>query len=324
MKKIRWGMIGTGDVAERKGGPALYRALRSELIGVTNRKVAKAESFAARHGGPQVFASVAEMLQCDDVDAVYIATPPESHCELTLQCAAAGKHVLCEKPMALTTGDCEKMIATCDEHSVSLAVAYYRRCFPVVEKIKELLDQESIGQPLRISACTYSQFVADTETPWRLDGSIGGGGFLMDVGTHRFDLMAYLFGMPTVVKAIVGTQLLNASVEDAASIILEFPNNVQATASFQWNSPIARDTLEIVGSRGILWTNSLSDEGRLFLETNEERQEWALPASAPVHLNLVQRFVDHLLDGKPNPLDGRSGSMASAITSLCYGESVAK
>ena len=318
MAELRWGIIGTGDVAERKGGPALYLAERSRLTGVTNRNLDKAQSFATRHRDPQVFQSVAELLASEQIDAVYIATPPDSHCELTLQCAKAGMHVLCEKPMAFSPGDCEKMVDVCRRNNVSLAVAYYRRYFPVVEKIKALLDAGAVGQPLRVSTTTVSQFSSDSPQPWRLNKAIGGGGFLMDLGTHRFDLMGYLFGRPTSVKAIVCTQKLDASVEDAGSVCMEFDNAVQATASFQWNCPVARDTLEVIGTDGILWTDSLSDEGRLSLQTRTQTEHWELPATAPVHLRLVQRFVDHLIDGSPNPLDGDSGSIATEIANRCY------
>ena len=133
--------------------------------------------------------------------------------------------------------------------------------------------------------------------------------------------MAHLFGPPTAVKAIMGTQQLRTSVEDAASVCMEFANNVQATASFQWNCPIARDTLEVIGAEGILWTDSLSNEGRLFLQTTSDRQQWELPAVAPVHLRLVQQFVDHILGDIPNPLSGESGSLATEISQRCYDSS---
>lgn len=320
MSNLRWGIIGTGDVAERKGGPALYKANRSELSGVTNRNLDKAHSFAQRHGNPTVFSSVEELLASELIDAVYIATPPDSHRDLTIQCAEVGKHVLCEKPMAFSTAECDQMIAACESNSVSLAIAYYRRHFPVFQQIKTLLDDGRIGQPRRVCANTYSMFTSDTAEPWRLNTTIGGGGFLMDVGTHRFDLMAYLFGPPVNVAAVLGTQCLDTAVEDAASICLEFADGVQGTASFQWNSPIARDSFEVVGSEGILWTDSLSDEGRLWLQTKSGTQHWELPAKAPVHLQLVSHFVDHLLDGASNPLPGESGRIATSITNQCYGK----
>ena len=141
----------------------------------------------------------------------------------------------------------------------------------------------------------------------------------MDMGTHRFDLMAYLFGPALQVRCIHGTQSLATDVEDAATMALEFAEQVHGSAEFHWNCPVERDTFTIVGTEGILSTDSLSNAGRLTLESPSGRETWRLPASAPVHLNLVQAFVDHfaaqcgyctpgmlmaakaLLDKNPNP-----------------------
>lgn len=315
---IRWGLIGTGDVTERKSGPALYQVPRSELIAVTNRTLARAESWATRHGAPRVYASVEELLADQNINAVYIATPPDSHARYTVQAANAGKHVLCEKPMAPTPRDCKQMVKACRDNRVSLAIAYYRRYFPVVQKMKRLLDGGTIGKPLRISATTISQFRADQAEPWRLKADIGGGGFLMDVGTHRFDLFAYFFGAAKRVRGITGTQSLPTKVEDAASAALEFTGGVQGTAAFHWNCPIHRDTLEIVGTEGILSTDDLSSSGRLTLETPAGKEFWQLPASAPVHFNLVEKYVSHMLDGQPNPCSGESGMLATEMVAGVY------
>lgn len=317
---VRWGMIGTGDVTERKSGPALYQADRSELVAVTNRTLSRAEDYAARHGNPTVYASASQLLADADIDAVYIATPPSSHAELTIQTAMAGKHVFCEKPMANSVEECQQMIDVCKRQNVSLAIAYYRRYFPVVQKIKSLLEAGEVGRPLRVSATTISQFQSNDSQPWRLDATVAGGGFLMDVGTHRFDLMAYLFGNALRVRGLVGTQTLAATVDDAATVCLEFDDGVQGSAAFHWNCPVSRDTLEIVGTKGILSTDSLSNEGRLELETTSGKQLWHLPAVQPVHLQLIQRFVDHLLDGTPNPLSGESGMLATSIACDVYKE----
>ena len=318
MDTIRWGIIGTGDVAEQKGGPALYGADGSELVSVANRTRSRAESFATRHGNPKVCGSIAELLEDSNVDAVYVATPPSSHAELTEKAALAGKHVLCEKPMAGSVAECERMIEVCKQNNVSLAIAFYRRYFPVVQKMKELLEAGAVGKPLRVSATTISLFQSNEKDPWRLNQSVGGGGFLMDVGSHRFDLMTYLVGAAKRVTGVVGTQQLVSTVEDAASIAMEFEDGVQGSAAFHWNCPVSRDTLEIVGSQGILSIDSLSDKGLLALETGTSTERWRLPASAPVHLNLVQHFVDHLLEGKPNPLPGESGMLATSIAQAVY------
>lgn len=315
---VRWGMIGTGDVTERKSGPALYLAERSELIGVTNRTRERAERWATQHGEPQVYDSAEEMLADDRINAVYIATPPSTHAQYTAQAAHAGKHVLCEKPMAMNVDECRQMNAVCREHNVSLTIAFYRRFFPVVQKMRELVDAGEVGRVLRISAKTISPFSPPNAEPWRLDAAVAGGGFLMDMGTHRFDLFNYFVGSPQRVLGIVGTQSLEAEVDDVASIAMQFADGVQGSAAFHWNCPLGRDELEIVGTEGILTTDSLSGAGRLVLETSKGRELWALPSSMPVHLNLVQRFVDHVLDDAPNPCSGESGMVASEMVEAIY------
>ena len=251
------------------------------------------------------------------INAVYIATPPDSHASLTTLAARAGKHVLCEKPMARNLAECESMISVCAVQGVSLAVAFYRRYFSVVQKMKSLVDDNAIGKPLRISATTMSQFPWASDA-WRLDRQIGGGGFLVDMATHRFDLFAYFFGTATIARGVIGRQVLKAEVEDSASVALEFNNGVQGSAAFQWNTSIHRDTLEIVGTKGILTTDSLSGAGRLVLETDCGKEYWRLPSEMPLHLNLVQRFVEHLLDGAPNPCSGESAKEATRIVDLIY------
>lgn len=312
---IRWGIIGTGDVAERKGGPALYQVERSSLVAVTNRTLARAEKFAKNHGGPTVHASAEELLADAEVDAVYIATPPDSHAELTVLAAQAGKHVLCEKPMAMSVEEGNRMIEACNANNVSLSIAFYRREFPVVRKMKSLLDSGAIGRPLSISAQTYAKFFSRDANPWRLNKEVSGGGFLMDMGTHRFDLFTHFFGRPTQVSGYATNQTLAQPVDDAATVSLKYADDVLGTASFQWNSPVERDSLTIVGTEGILSTDSLSSRGELTLETIRGTESWSLPSSAPVHLGLVEKIVAHLLDGGPNPCSGEAGIVATEIVS---------
>lgn len=317
---VSWGIIGTGDVAERKGGPALYQASRSELIGVTNRTASRAESFASRHGNPRVYPTIDALLEEPSIDAIYVATPPDSHAAITERVANAGKHVFCEKPMAMTVEECERMINACKRNKVSLSIAYYRRYFPVVEKMKSLVAEGAVGTPRRISAATIDPFPSGNNNPWRLDPSISGGGFLIDMGSHRFDLFTHLFGQPKRVLGITGHETLGVA-DDMSSVAIEFENGMHGSAVFHWNCPVHRDSLEIVGSSGILWTDSLSAEGRLVLETTTGKEYWELPSSPPVHLNLVQRVVEHLLDGAPNPASGESCIVASEMVSAIYNSS---
>lgn len=315
---IRWGIIGTGDVTEHKSGPAFDLAERSSLLGVFNRTQERAEAWAARHGNPQVYNSAAELVRDPNINAIYIATPPSSHAEYTALAADAGKHVYCEKPMAMTVVECLQMIQACKASGVSLSIAYYRRCFPVVQKMQELVRAGAIGRPLRVSAKTYSRFSSPASDPWRLDSQISGGGFLMDMGTHRFDLFEYFFGAPKQVTAITGSQSLQSNVEDSASIAMEFDRGIHGSAAFHWNSPVEFDELEILGSEGLLTTDSLSNQGRLRLETGSSTESWELPAPKPVQLNLIERVVCHLLDGTPNPCSGESAMIANQIVEQAY------
>ena len=156
LKEVCWGIIGTGDVAEYKGGPPLYKAPNSRLVAVMSRSEQKVKSFAERHGAERWYTDAGELIRDPEVNAVYIATPPHVHRALSEQAAAAGKHILLEKPMAPSVADCEAIIQACRKHDVQLIVAYYRRFFPVVMKMKELLDEGAIGRPIRARDCPES------------------------------------------------------------------------------------------------------------------------------------------------------------------------
>src|ERR1043165_6013444 len=131
--KVRWGIIGCGDVTEVKSGPAFQKADGSALVAVMRRDAKKAEDYARRHNVPRWYADADALIADKDVSAVYIATPPSSHKEYTLKAAKARKPVLVEKPMAMSASECDDMIAACRDAGVPLRVAYYRRRLPRFE-----------------------------------------------------------------------------------------------------------------------------------------------------------------------------------------------
>ena len=145
MRTIRWGIIGCGNVTEVKSGPGFQKARNSALVAVMRRNAALAQDYAGRHGVPRWYDDGAALIADPEVDAVYVATPPSSHKGYVLACAAAGKPVYVEKPMALDHGECEEMIAACRAANVPLFVAYYRRALPRFLKVKELIDGGAIG-----------------------------------------------------------------------------------------------------------------------------------------------------------------------------------
>jgi len=320
MKEIRWGILGCGDVAEHKSGPALYSVEHSHLVAVMSRREEKAAGFAQRHGAARFYTSAEKLIADEDVNAIYIATPPSVHAEMTEMAAEAGKLVLCEMPMAMNEEECRRMIEVCSANDVQLIIAYYRRFFPVVVKMKQLVVEGAIGTPMRIH-CNCSALYApraDGERAWLVDENVAGGGFLTDVVTHRLDLMTYFLGQPTAVGAFVDTQSLDVTVDDASSLILRFESGAHGTAIANWNLDMDVDDFEIAGTEGRIVTRSLSTGGKLTCENAQGKQRYKFPAPRITHLHLVEHVVACLRNGTTNQLDGAAGMQATRITDTAY------
>jgi 1,5-anhydro-D-fructose reductase (1,5-anhydro-D-mannitol-forming) len=316
---IGWGIIGCGDVAEHKGGPALYHTEDSELVAVMSRRVERAKPFAERHGARRHYTRVEDLLADPEVDAVYVATPPDSHLELSRAAAEAGKHVLCEKPMALTVAECRQMIDACRTAGVQLMIAYYRRFWPVVERMKELVDSGAIGEVMRVRAqvADFYRPRADGERAWLTNPAVAGGGFLTDVATHRIDLMAHFLGEPRQVAAFVDTQHFEIGVDDASSLIIRFENHRHATGAFSWNVGVPIDEFEVAGTEGRLTSRNLG-RGDLEWQTVDRVETSQLRAPSITHLDLVRHFVRCLRTGEPNRLPGEAGMVATRVTEAAY------
>ncbi|WP_337444136.1 Gfo/Idh/MocA family oxidoreductase [Bacillus coahuilensis] len=196
LNKVRWGIIGCGDVTEVKSGPAFQKVQNSELVAVMRRTGHLAEDYARRHNVPKWYDNADDLIHDPNVDVVYIATPPGSHMEYTLKAAKAGKPVYVEKPMARNFTECEHMIEACQHAGVPLYVAYYRRAQPRFLKIIELLDNQVIGD-IRSVSTTHFQPVSediltsDRHLPWRLQPEISGGGLFFDLASHTLDILVF-------------------------------------------------------------------------------------------------------------------------------------
>ena len=191
MERVRWGIIGVGNVTEGKSGPAFQQAERSELVAVMRRNGDLAADYARRHHVPRWYDDADELINDPEVDAVYVATPPDSHRDYAVRAAQAGKPVYVEKPMARTALECEAMIAACDDAGVGLFVAYYRRAMPRFATVKELLDSGRIGQLRSVSIRNERPGHLDEagRGGWRVDPEISGGGHFVDLGSHTLDLL---------------------------------------------------------------------------------------------------------------------------------------
>src|SRR5262249_19136210 len=153
--------------------------------------------WAERHGVPKWYERAEDLLADDEIDAVYVATPPSSHAELTIAAARAKKPVYVEKPMATSAAECDAMLAACREANVPLFVAYYRRALPRFLHVKELLDGGVIGA-VRVVSATLCRKVRDDDRaehlPWRVRPEVSGGGHFVDLACHTLDLLDFLLG----------------------------------------------------------------------------------------------------------------------------------
>lgn len=314
---VKWGIIGCGDVAEHKGGPALYQVKGSELLAVMRRDIKKAKEFAERHRAKRYYGSVEELLTDKEINAVYVATPVYLHCEQTIKAAEAGKHILCEKPMAMNVAQCQRMIQKCKERNVKLMIAYYRRSYPSVKKMKDLIEVGTIGKPVLARVNLSSYYNPTVSGQWRVDPLLSGGGVMMDVGSHRIDLLIYLLGRVEKVSAFTETLYCNYPVEDAAAMILKFRNGTQGVVNFNWNVKKEVDEFEIYGTEGKILARPL-DSGNLEIHTKEGVKRFTLSPPEPTHLGVVEDFVRSLRTSRKMLCSGEEGIKTSQVMQAAY------
>jgi predicted dehydrogenase len=310
---LRWGLVGCGDVAQKKGGPALYKTEGCSLVAVMSRNEERAASFARQHGARRHYTNYEELLADGEVNAIYVATPPDVHLEQTMAALRAGKHVMCEKPMGLTLAECDRMIRSAAESRGQLMIAYYRRKYTAVVKIKELLDAGAVGKitKIRTEVADLHKPPADGSRPWRLDGNVAGGGFLWDVGCHRLDLMVHFAGEAAEVSAFLDTLAFDMPVEDSACLLLRFKSGAQGIGIYHWNVQSGGDAIEIGGTKGRILCDMATGKVEWF--TAAGRQEWILPPPAITHQGIVEDLARAVQENRPNCVTGAEGRKTNAI-----------
>jgi predicted dehydrogenase len=218
MKTVNWGIIGCGDVTEHKSGPAFNLIEGSKLVAVMRRNATKAMDYAQRHNVPKWYTCVDDLIKDPDVNAIYVATPPDTHAKYTIAALNAGKPVYVEKPMALNFQQCQEMIAASEKNKQPLFVAYYRRALPGFLRVKELIDDGAIGDIRLINISLYQapkeQDFEPADLPWRVDPEIAGGGYFFDLASHQLDYLDFLFGPAKVVSSIASNQAKLYAAED--------------------------------------------------------------------------------------------------------------
>ncbi|WP_016701842.1 Gfo/Idh/MocA family protein [Pseudomonas chlororaphis] len=272
MRPVRWGMIGCGSVTERKSGPAFYKAPGSALVAVMGRRLEAVRDYATRHGIARFYTDAQALIDDPEVDAVYIATPPDSHHAYSLRVAAAGKHCCVEKPMALNAGQSLEMQQVFQQAGLHLFVSYYRRSLPRFQQVRQWLRDGRIGEVRHLSwTLTKAPSEADRNggLNWRTDPRIAGGGYFADLASHGLDLFQYLLGDITEVAGFTARQAGLYSAEDAVSASWRFASGALGTGAWNFVADRRVDRVEIIGSQGRIGF-SVFDEQPLQLDADEQ------------------------------------------------------
>lgn len=322
---IAWGIIGAGVIADRQVAPAIQRAENQRLVAVMGRNPEKLRAFAARHGAERVHTNVPALLADREVDAVYIATPPHLHAEQTIAAAQQGKHVLCEKPLALDTTQATQMIDACRANGVRLMVCYYQRYNARHQQIKALLAAGVIGQ-VRAMRINFSDCFPPQPGFWHHDPAISGGGSLMDLGVHCIDLVRYLCGPVRQVTALVDTLAADSAVEDTATLLLKLASGAQAVVTAHWSTanftPDQSNALELYGAAGTIFAAPIQAKdstGVLRLVTAEGVCDLSnAEAGRRPHVAMLEDFATALKTGAPTPIPGEEGRAGLAVIEAAH------
>ena len=295
---LNWIVIGIGDITTRRVIPAIQAESRSRLDGIVTRDPAKAARLDA-----QVWNTLDKALADSTAEAVYVATPVFLHAPQTIQCLRAGKHVLCEKPMAMNETEARSMLRAAEESGKLLGLAYYRRAYPKVQRAKQLLQTGAIGKPVLAELTCHGWFDGQGDRSWLVDPAKAGGGPLHDIASHRIDVLNYLFGRPVRATGYLSNVVHHYAVEDNATVMIDYENGLRGIVDVRWHSKVNRDECRIRGTDGEMDLTPLNGPELVYPGGREN-----LPPHANLHFPIVENFVDAVL--------GKAPMLASGVSSI--------
>ncbi len=302
LKEVHWGIIGVGHVCEVKSGPAFQIAKNSKLISVMRRNAKKAEDFANRHEVPKWVDNADELINDPDVNAIYIATPPNAHKEYAMKAAAAGKPVYVEKPMARNYRECEEMVQVCNNLGVPIFVAYYRRALPNILKVKEIVDSGVLGD-IRFVDIKLQKTIKDNilgthsdSTNWRVNPSISGGGYFYDLGSHQLDIMDFIFGPIVEANGFSLNQTGKYPADDSTVGSFKFENGILGNGVWAFNTCTISDNdiTVIEGSKGRVSFPFFGDHSVTLEMVGKPMEIFRFNISKHIQQILIQTIVDEL------------------------------
>ncbi len=314
---VRWGIVGLGRIADTEIAPAISALPGSVLRGVVSRDQGRADSFAARHKAERALTEYAELLADPEVDAVYIATPNALHADQVVSAAQAGKHVMCDKPLAMSVADARRAVAACEDAGVRLGITFQTRFHDSFDRFRTVIQDGSLGD-IRVVQVEMSSGRTLLKG-WRTDPALAGLGTINNIGVHAFDLIRYLLGAEvTEVTALTGHEA-DLVPETLALVLLRYSNG--ALAYINVNQSVAQPQADITvyGTKGRVTGRSctrMNMAGTLAILT-EDGETTLETGSYHAYRNAVAAFADAVTEGRapsPSGLDGlRSAELTAAI-----------
>ena len=320
-KTTRWGIIGCGDVTEVKSGPAYQNTKGFEIVAVMRRNAEKAADYAKRHHISKFYTNADDLINDPEVDAVYIATPPDSHKYYALKVAEVGKICCIEKPMAPSYADSLEIYNAFNKKEIPLFIAYYRRSLPRFTKIKEWLNAKKIGEirhiKWQLSKPPSEQDLSGAYN-WRTDAKVAPGGYFDDLASHGLDLFIYLLGTIDQVHGISLNQQNLYTAKDAVTACWLHEKGVTGEGSWNFGSWEHKDQVEIIGSAGKI-SFSIFHENPLKIEDKDGVKTLVIEHPKHIQEFHVQDIKSHLLGEKPHPSLGNSGLHTSWVMDKILG-----
>ena len=308
---IRWGILGCGDVTEKKSGPAFQKAAGSSLVAVMRRQAERAHDYAERHGVKRWYGDADELIADPEVDAVYVATPPESHARLAILCARARKPCYVEKPMARTVAECQSMIDEFRASQTPLFVAYYRRALPRFLAVRRAIESGEIGE-VRFVSIVLQRVIAPAERdprslPWRVQPEIAGGGHFVDLASHTLDFLDFALGPIVEAGGIASNQAGLYPAEDAVAMHFRFGSGPLGVGRFCFTAGAAADEVLVTGSDGEIRFATFADEPLRIRGASGDTRVESIAHPEPIQQPLIQAVVDELRGvGPSSPSTGES------------------
>nr|MBQ4319691.1 Gfo/Idh/MocA family oxidoreductase [Clostridia bacterium] len=254
MKKVKWGVIGAGGIADRRTIPGMMLAKNAELVAVMEINMELAEKLRAKYNAKRAYDNYKDLIADPEVECVYIASPVTNHLEQVIAAAEAGKHILCEKPIALSIEECNKAKEACEKAGILSATGFMMRYHAFHQLMKQIIADGKIGK-VHSARAQLTCWYPEIEGAWRQKKALSGGGALIDMGVHCIDLIEYITGGKTVKTAAFNdTKTFSYDVDDSSSVLIKLDNGVTGYVESNFNIPdeAAFCRLEFYGTKGSL------------------------------------------------------------------------